>query len=429
MTESGSPGDDTATHSTPPGDSTPESGTIGDLESPCTLSTWHPDADGDGYGDSTTAVEACVQPEGWLADGTDCDDTDPDVHPGGAETLSDGVDSDCSGYDECGEGGVATSPRLSTNEDFATFCETYSQIEGYLFIINPDLETLAGLECLCAVSGRLFYGDPSSRPLDTYALRSLEGLENLGTIGGLSIQHAAALESLAGMASLHVTTLSEIEIYDAPLLTDIGPLAGVREVTGDVDIWWVASLTDLTPLTDTLETVGGAFAPSVDQALGTVPILTGVGTLSLVGPSSDASFPALARVGESLYIASTQTDFVPAQFPVLTEVGGYVAFLGLPSATTLPQAPNLETIGGSLYIHEVPLLEEVDAFGSLRQIGGDLVLEDCDGLTSLAGLETVESVGGCVDVDCAGIPAEEVDAFEAAIPYVGGTCLGELWEP
>ena len=56
---------------------------------------WHPDADGDGYGDVATAVVACVSPE-WLLDANDCDDADPEVHPGVPETCDD-ADRNCDG--------------------------------------------------------------------------------------------------------------------------------------------------------------------------------------------------------------------------------------------------------------------------------------------------------------------------------------------
>ncbi|MFH1466576.1 MAG: putative metal-binding motif-containing protein [Pseudomonadota bacterium] len=60
------------------------------------LGTWYLDADADGYGDPATAVEACAAPSGYLADDSDCDDTDDAVHPG-AEDLCDGIDNDCDG--------------------------------------------------------------------------------------------------------------------------------------------------------------------------------------------------------------------------------------------------------------------------------------------------------------------------------------------
>jgi hypothetical protein len=58
--------------------------------------TWYSDLDGDGYGDVSTAVDACSQPSGSVEDGTDCDDTDSTAYPG-ADEYCDGVDNDCDG--------------------------------------------------------------------------------------------------------------------------------------------------------------------------------------------------------------------------------------------------------------------------------------------------------------------------------------------
>ncbi len=59
--------------------------------------SWHPDVDGDGYGDHASVIEACQQPDGTVDDATDCDDGDPLTHPGASE-LCDGADDDCDGY-------------------------------------------------------------------------------------------------------------------------------------------------------------------------------------------------------------------------------------------------------------------------------------------------------------------------------------------
>ncbi|GDX80295.1 hypothetical protein LBMAG42_21060 [Deltaproteobacteria bacterium] len=64
------------------------------------------DADGDGYAGSTLAPDgdgACESagerpPE---AVGEDCDDADPDVHPGAPEVVGDLVDDDCDGVVTC----------------------------------------------------------------------------------------------------------------------------------------------------------------------------------------------------------------------------------------------------------------------------------------------------------------------------------------
>ncbi|MFN7147761.1 MAG: MopE-related protein, partial [Myxococcota bacterium] len=63
-------------------------------------STWHADTDGDGFGDAARTTAACDAPDGTVADGTDCDDTDAAVSPDGDEAWYDGVDSDCDGAED-----------------------------------------------------------------------------------------------------------------------------------------------------------------------------------------------------------------------------------------------------------------------------------------------------------------------------------------
>ena len=58
--------------------------------------SWYADADGDGYGDAASGDAACSQPSGYVADATDCDDTDAAVSPAEDE-LCDGIDNDCDG--------------------------------------------------------------------------------------------------------------------------------------------------------------------------------------------------------------------------------------------------------------------------------------------------------------------------------------------
>jgi hypothetical protein len=57
---------------------------------------WYRDADEDGYGDPAGATLLCTATSGYVADDTDCDDTEADIHPGATEHC-DGVDEDCDG--------------------------------------------------------------------------------------------------------------------------------------------------------------------------------------------------------------------------------------------------------------------------------------------------------------------------------------------
>ena len=62
--------------------------------------TWHQDADGDGYGSIGVWREEVEAPEGYIADGSDCDDGDPEVHPGAEVVCDNGKDDDCDGQEE-----------------------------------------------------------------------------------------------------------------------------------------------------------------------------------------------------------------------------------------------------------------------------------------------------------------------------------------
>lgn len=91
----------------------------------CEPGAWYVDADHDGAGDAQTEAQwACAAPRGFVPTGDDCDDTRPDVRPGGDDTTCDGVDQDCSGEaddrgpvgfawtDEDGDGVAGTTSSL-----------------------------------------------------------------------------------------------------------------------------------------------------------------------------------------------------------------------------------------------------------------------------------------------------------------------------
>ena len=64
-------------------------------------SLWYVDSDGDGFGNPLTEVEACQVDlleldDIYVAEGTDCDDENPETHPDMVESC-DGLDNDCSG--------------------------------------------------------------------------------------------------------------------------------------------------------------------------------------------------------------------------------------------------------------------------------------------------------------------------------------------
>nr|WP_253900129.1 MopE-related protein [Corallococcus carmarthensis] len=57
-------------------------------------SVWYRDTDGDGYGNPNDTKQSGVQPQGYVDNHADCDDTRSNVRPGASE-VCDGVDNNC----------------------------------------------------------------------------------------------------------------------------------------------------------------------------------------------------------------------------------------------------------------------------------------------------------------------------------------------
>ena len=84
-------------------------------------STWYADTDGDGFGDASASVLACNMPTGYVADNTDCDDTEANAYPGNTE-VCDGIDNNCDG--QIDEGVTTTFYADTDNDGFGDANET-----------------------------------------------------------------------------------------------------------------------------------------------------------------------------------------------------------------------------------------------------------------------------------------------------------------
>ena len=60
-----------------------------DPTSECSPFTWYEDADNDGFGNIESPTFSCAQPEGYVANSGDCDDTNPSIYPGGPQGCTD----------------------------------------------------------------------------------------------------------------------------------------------------------------------------------------------------------------------------------------------------------------------------------------------------------------------------------------------------
>lgn len=69
--------------------------------------TFYRDQDGDGYGDANVFVDGwLLAPVGYVSNSSDCDDTNPNVHPGATEVCDNAIDDNCNGFVDEGCGPI-----------------------------------------------------------------------------------------------------------------------------------------------------------------------------------------------------------------------------------------------------------------------------------------------------------------------------------
>ena len=75
------------------------------------VTTWYADVDQDGFGDPEAVEEYCIQPEGYVENGEDCDDEDDLIHPDASEQC-DEIDIFMLGTSLSSNGGIFSKSRI-----------------------------------------------------------------------------------------------------------------------------------------------------------------------------------------------------------------------------------------------------------------------------------------------------------------------------
>jgi len=132
-----------------------------------------PDSDGDGFGDeSGTAVADCAQPAGHVADHTDCNDDDFDVHPGATEITCDSVDNDCdpATLDDPDGDGDGVGVCSDCNDDEAAMFPGNTEIcDGLDNDCNDSIDDGLPLEEYWPDADSDGFGDAEAEPVDACA--------------------------------------------------------------------------------------------------------------------------------------------------------------------------------------------------------------------------------------------------------------------
>jgi hypothetical protein len=170
---------------------------------------WFPDADGDGFGDAIgIVVEACAQPEGFVAIGTDCDDADESVYPQATEWC-DGKDTDCQAYTDEPTGVVHSFEGGSWTDVTSTFdldgpvawSSSGDTILGfcglsgaYSFEVGHHVDVVSVGSLFTSVDGPIFrVGDPTAIERDPTVSLDVSGLRLVGPTHGLVVAGGASV--------------------------------------------------------------------------------------------------------------------------------------------------------------------------------------------------------------------------------------------
>jgi len=305
------------------------------------------DADGDGFADA-----ACG--------GDDCDDRDASAYPGAADACGDGLDADCLGDVDLPVLGTWTGDVMLTSSDDLPPLRGYAAVSGDL-LVAPTMPHLLGLECLGSVAGDVtIYG--------AELLPSLRGLNGLSDVGGT------------------------LRIEDAEALTSLDGLNGLEHIAGALELWGNNGLISLDGL-DGLRIVGDTFLLRTNPALESLDALRGLTSAHTL--SIDNNDALLDVDGLEGLITVAALDI--SNNDVLDNLDGLIG---------------LTSVDGLLLLGNNDVLADVDGLASLTHVTGAVVIVGNGSLTDLDGLASLIDAGmGLTVWNNERLPTCEVEAL------------------
>ena len=195
--------------------------------------TWYSDSDGDGYGDSTGGTSSsCLEPSGYAATDDDCDDSDSSVSPGALEVCDNSVDDDCSGVvddgctvDHCGD--ITADETWESGVDHTVSCRVVVKSSATLTIesgVTVEIDSGAGIAVGETEAGDIVISGGGSVTLTSSASAPAAGdwdglylgpyISSASDIAGLSLEYSGG-SAAALTVDGSVIDLSDLDISDS----------------------------------------------------------------------------------------------------------------------------------------------------------------------------------------------------------------------
>jgi PKD repeat protein len=252
-------------------------------------------------------------------------------------------------------------------------------ITGDLFISSTQLDRLSGLESLQFINGLLNISNNGM-------MTSLNGLENLTSVGSLSISNNNELTDIRALMKL-TSVENYLLLSSLPLLSDLNVFEGLERV-GSVSIHNLPNL-------------------SIFNTFNKITSIDAIQITSVLSLMVFDGFSALKRVENNLLINSTGVsvcELISFRERIAAEgdgIGGTTMFSNNPQTrsgniliSSLSQMESMSGIcmvNGNLTIGNY-MQSDLAGLESLKMITGNLRIESIPSLTSLSGLEQLVEV-------------------------------------
>ena len=240
-------------------------------------------------------------------------------------------------------------------------------INGNLTILSNSFVNLDFLENLKTINGELLIENNPQ-------LESLDGLDNLESVGSLKLRHNEALRN--------VNAITQIEIFNTFQIINIGATT-MQPFKNFTQSWKSILISENPNLTDL------AFLADLKEIKGNLSILANPKLENLVGLSKLESIDGFFEIKDN---------------------EGLINFEGL---------SNLKTVGHNFWIHNNANLLSFAGLDRFESAERTLYISFCDKLQDLTGLENIKKVGQTLKLqknknlkNLAGIEAPEIVRIE-----------------